>query len=207
MEAFNTLSGITVPLDKINVDTDQIIPKQFLKKIERTGFGVHLFHDWRYIDDEGTKSNSEFILNHPRYQGSQILLTGENFGCGSSREHAPWAIQDYGFKCIIASSFADIFFNNCRKNGILAVVLQAEEVQALFKEVEAIEGCLLTVDLLQQTVCSPGGNKFSFEIDSFAKNCLLEGLDDIGWTLQFEDKIQDYEQQARSQKPWLFLDL
>ena len=124
MEAFNTLSGITVPLDKINVDTDQIIPKQFLKKIERTGFGVHLFHDWRYIDDEGTKSNSEFILNYPRYQGSQILLTGENFGCGSSREHAPWALQDYGFKCIISSSFADIFFNNCRKNGILAVVLQ-----------------------------------------------------------------------------------
>ena len=207
MEAFNTLSGITVPLDKINVDTDQIIPKQFLKKIERTGFGAHLFHDWRYIDDEGTKPNSEFILNHPRYQGSQILLTGENFGCGSSREHAPWALQDYGFKCIISSSFADIFFHNCRKNGILAVELQAEEVQALFDEVEANEGCLLTVALPQQTVSTPEGNKFSFKVDSFAKNCLLEGLDDIGWTLQFEDKIQDYEQQARSQKPWLFLDL
>ena len=164
MEAFNTLSGITVPLDKINVDTDQIIPKQFLKKIERTGFGVHLFHDWRYIDDEGTKSNSEFILNYPRYQGSQILLTGENFGCGSSREHAPWALQDYGFKCIISSSFADIFFNNCRKNGILAVVLQAEEVQALFDEVEANEGCLLTVDLPQQTVCSPGGKNFLLKL-------------------------------------------
>lgn len=205
MEAFNTLSGITVPFDKINVDTDQIIPKQFLKKIERTGFGVHLFHDWRYIDDEGTKSNSEFILNYPRYQGSQILLTGENFGCGSSREHAPWALQDYGFKCIISSSFADIFFNNCRKNGILAVELQAEEVQALFDEVEANEGCLLTVDLPQQTVSTPEGKKFSFKVDSFAKNCLLEGLDDIGWTLQFEDKIQDYEQQARSREPWLFL--
>ena len=207
MEAFNTLSGITVPLDKINVDTDQIIPKQFLKKIDRTGFGVHLFHDWRYIDDEGTKYNSEFILNYPRYQGAQILLTGENFGCGSSREHAPWALQDYGFKCIISSSFADILFNNCRKNGILAVELQAEEVQALFDEVGANEGCLLTVDLLQQTVTTPEGKRFSFKVDSFAKSCLLDGLDYIGWTLQFEDKIQDYEQQTRSQKPWLFLDL
>ena len=207
MEAFNTLSGITVPLDKINVDTDQIIPKQFLKKIERTGFGVHLFHDWRYIDDEGTKSNPEFILNKPRYKGSQILLTGENFGCGSSREHAPWALHDYGFKCIISSSFADIFFNNCRKNGILAVVLKAEEVQALFKEVEANEGCQLKVNLPRQTVSTPEGKKFSFNVDAFAKNCLLEGLDDIGWTMQFEKNIQDYEQQARSQEPWLFLDL
>ena len=205
MEAFNILSGITVPLDKINVDTDQIIPKQFLKKIDRTGFGVHLFHDWRYIDDKGTKSNSEFILNHPRYKGSQILLTGENFGCGSSREHAPWALQEYGFKCIISSSFADIFFNNCRKNGILAVVLQAEEVQFLFKEIEANEGYQLKVDLPQQTVSTPEGKKFSFEVDSFAKTCLLNGLDDIGWTLQFGERIRDFEQQARSQNPWLFL--
>jgi len=205
MEAFNILSGITVPLDKINVDTDQIIPKQFLKKIERTGFGIHLFHDWRYIDDEGTKSNSEFILNHPRYQGAQILLTGENFGCGSSREHAPWALQDYGFKCIISSSFADIFYNNCRKNGILAVVLQTEEVQFLFKEVEDNKGYQLKVDLPQQTVSTPEGKKFSFEVDSFAKTCLLNGLDDIGWTLQFGERIRDFEQQARSQNPWLFL--
>ena len=207
MEAFKTLSGIAAPLDKINVDTDQIIPKQFLKKIERTGFGVHLFHDWRYLDDAGTQANSEFVLNFPRYQGSQILLTRENFGCGSSREHAPWALQDYGFKCVISSSFADIFFSNCRKNGILAVVLQPEEVQALFEEVEANEGYQLTVDLQQQTVITPDGKKYYFEMDAFAKNCLLEGLDDIGWTLQFEDKIQDYEQQARSKKPWLFLDV
>ena len=205
MESFKILSGITVPFDKINVDTDQIIPKQFLKKIERTGFGVHLFHDWRYIDDKGTKSNSEFILNHPRYKGAQILLTGENFGCGSSREHAPWALQDYGFKCIISSSFADIFFNNCRKNGILAVVLKAEEVQVLFQEVEANEGCLMKVDLPQQTVITPEGKKFFFEVDEFAKTCLLNGLDDIGWTLQFEERIRDFEQQARIQNPWLFL--
>ena len=207
MEAFTTLSGMAAPLDKINVDTDQIIPKQFLKKIERTGFGVHLFHDWRYLDDAGTQANSEFVLNFPRYQGSQILLTRENFGCGSSREHAPWALQDYGFKCVISSSFADIFFSNCRKNGILAVVLQPEEVQALFEEVEANEGYQLTVDLQQQTVITPDGKKYYFEMDAFAKNCLLEGLDDIGWTLQFEDKIQAYEQQARSKKPWLFLDV
>jgi len=206
MEAFITLSGMAAPLDKINVDTDQIIPKQFLKKIERTGFGIHLFHDWRYLDDAGTESNSEFVLNFPRYQGSKILLTRENFGCGSSREHAPWALQDYGFYCVIASSFADIFYSNCRKNGILAVVLRQEEVQALFEEVEANEGCQLTVDLPQQTVSTPEGKKFSFEIDPFAKNCLLKGLDDIGWTLQFEETIQDYEQQARSRQPWLFLD-
>ena len=197
---------MAAPLDRINVDTDQIIPKQFLKKIERTGFGVHLFHDWRYLDDEGTQLNPDFVLNYPRYQGAQILLTRENFGCGSSREHAPWALHDYGFKCVIASSFADIFFNNCRKNGILAVVLQPEEVQALFVEVEAHEGCQLTVDLLQQSVITPEGKKFSFEVDQFAKNSLLNGLDDIGWTLQFEEKIEDYEQKARSQQPWLFLE-
>ena len=206
MEVFKTLSGMAAPLDRINVDTDQIIPKQFLKKIERTGFGVHLFHDWRYLDDEGTQLNPDFVLNYPRYQGAQILLTRENFGCGSSREHAPWALHDYGFKCVIASSFADIFFNNCRKNGILAVVLQPEEVQALFVEVEAHEGCQLTVDLLQQSVITPEGKKFSFEVDQFAKNCLLNGLDDIGWTLQFEEKIEAYEQKARSQQPWFFIE-
>ena len=197
---------MAAPLDRINVDTDQIIPKQFLKKIERTGFGVHLFHDWRYLDDEGTQLNPDFVLNYPRYQGAQILLTRENFGCGSSRDHAPWALHDYGFKCVIASSFADIFFNNCRKNGILAVVLQPNEVQALFVEVEAHEGCQLTVNLLQQIVITPECKKYSCEIDRFAKNCLLNGLDDIGWTLQFEEKIEDYEQKARSQQPWLFLE-
>ena len=206
MEVFKTLSGMAAPLDRINVDTDQIIPKQFLKKIERTGFGVHLFHDWRYLDDEGTQLNPDFVLNYPRYQGAQILLTRENFGCGSSREHAPWALHDYGFKCVIASSFADIFFNNCRKNGILAVVLQPDEVQVLFVELEAHEGYQLTVNLLQQSVITPEGKKFSFEVDQFAKNCLLNGLDDIGWTLQFEEKIEAYEQKTRSQQPWFFIE-
>ena len=205
MESFETLSGKVVPLDIINVDTDQIIPKQFLKKIDRAGFGIHLFHDWRYLDDAGKEKNTEFVLNFERYQGSKILLTRENFGCGSSREHAPWALQDYGFRCIIASSFADIFYNNCRKNGILALVLKDYEIQTLFEEVEANEGCILTVNLLDQNVTTPKYEKFSFEIDSFSKNCLLKGLDDIGWTLQYEDKIRSYEKLARLEKPWLFI--
>ena len=205
MESFETLSGKVVPLDIINVDTDQIIPKQFLKKIDRAGFGIHLFHDWRYLDDAGKEKNTEFVLNFERYQGSKILLTRENFGCGSSREHAPWALQDYGFRCIIAPSFADIFYNNCRKNGILALVLKDYEIQTLFEEVEANEGCILTVNLLDQNVTTPKYEKFSFEIDSFSKNCLLKGLDDIGWTLQYEDKIRSYEKLARLEKPWLFI--
>ena len=205
MESFETLSGKVVPLDIINVDTDQIIPKQFLKKIDRAGFGIHLFHDWRYLDDAGKEKNTEFVLNFERYQGSKILLTRENFGCGSSREHAPWALQDYGFRCIIAPSFADIFYNNCRKNGILALVLKDYEIQTLFEEVEANEGCILTVNLLDQNVTTPKDEKFSFEIDSFSKNCLLKGLDDIGWTLQYEDKIRSYEKLARLEKPWLFI--
>ena len=205
MEVFDTLSGKAVPLDIINVDTDQIIPKQFLKKIDRIGFGDHLFHDWRYLDDAGTIENPKFVLNFQRFQGSNILLTRKNFGCGSSREHAPWALHDYGFRCIIASSFADIFYNNCRKNGILAVVLKDHEVQSLFEEVEANEGCFLTVDLLSQNVATPLGNNFSFEIDLFAKNCLLKGLDDIGWTLQFKNKIQSFEEQSMSKKPWLYI--
>ena len=207
MEDFETFSGIAVPLDRMNIDTDQIIPKQFLKKIERTGFGVHLFHDWRYLDDEGKVLNSDFVLNLNRYKGAQILLTRENFGCGSSREHAPWALNDFGFKCIIASSFADIFFNNCRKNGILAVVLKKEEVQFLFDLVAANEGCRLKVDLSGQSISTSNGEKFYFDMDVFAKNCLLNGLDDIGWTLQFKEKIRDFEQRTKNQKPWLFLDL
>ena len=205
MEAFKTLKGITVPLNMINVDTDQIIPKQFLKKIERTGFGEHLFNDWRYLDDEGKTLNPEFVLNLPRYKNAKILVTRENFGCGSSREHAPWSLFDYGFKCIISSSFADIFFNNCRKNSILAVVLKKEEVQNLFEEIESNEGYELTVDLPKQIVKTPSGGIFSFDVDIFAKNCLLKGLDDIGWTLQFEDRIKDFEKKVVSQKPWLFL--
>ena len=204
MKAFKTLSSKALPLDIINVDTDQIIPKQFLKKIDRSGFGIHLFHDWRYLDDEGNKDNPEFVLNFERFQDSEILLTRENFGCGSSREHAPWALQDYGFRCIIAPSFADIFYNNCRKNGILAVVLPDNEVQELFEEVEANEEFLLSVNLLKQIITTPKGKEFSFNIDSFSKNCLLNGLDDIGWTLQFEEKIKNYEILAITEKPWLF---
>ena len=205
MEAFTQLEALTAVMDRINVDTDQIIPKQFLKKIERTGFGKHLFHDWRYLNDEGTQPNPDFILNESRYQGAEILLARDNFGCGSSREHAPWALLDYGFRCIIGPSFADIFFNNCRKNGILLVVLNESQVQSLFEEVTANVGCQLKVDLQQKTVISPAGLNFSFEIDDFARQCLLGGMDDIGWTLQFEDRIGRFEKESASQTPWLSL--
>ena len=205
MEAFTQLEALSAVMDRINVDTDQIIPKQFLKKIERTGFGKHLFHDWRYLNDEGTEPNPDFILNESRYQGAEILLARDNFGCGSSREHAPWALLDYGFRCIIGPSFADIFFNNCRKNGILLVVLNESQVQALFEEVTANVGCQLKVDLQQKTVNSPAGLNYSFEIDDFARQCLLGGMDDIGWTLQFEDRIGRFEQKSASQTPWLSL--
>ena len=205
MEAFTQLEALTAVMDRINVDTDQIIPKQFLKKIERTGFGKHLFHDWRYLNDEGTDPDQDFILNESRYQGAEILLARDNFGCGSSREHAPWALLDYGFRCIIGPSFADIFFNNCRKNGILLVVLNESQVQALFEEVTANEGCQLKVDLQRKTVSSPAGLNYSFEIDDFARQCLLGGMDDIGWTLQFEDRIGRFEQKSASQTPWLSL--
>ena len=205
MEAFTQLEALTAVMDRINVDTDQIIPKQFLKKIERTGFGKHLFHDWRYLNDEGTQPNPDFILNESRYQGAEILLARDNFGCGSSREHAPWALLDYGFRCIIGPSFADIFFNNCRKNGILLVVLNESQVQALFEEVTANVGCQLKVDLQQKTVSSSAGLNYSFEIDDFARQCLLGGMDDIGWTLQFEDRIGRFEQKSASQTPWLSL--
>ena len=205
MKAFTQLEALTAVMDRINVDTDQIIPKQFLKKIERTGFGKHLFHDWRYLNDEGTEANPDFILNESRYQGAEILLARDNFGCGSSREHAPWALLDYGFRCIIGPSFADIFFNNCRKNGILLVVLNESQVQALFEEVTANVGCQLKVDLQHKTVSSPAGLNYSFEIDDFARQCLLGGMDDIGWTLQFEDRIDRFEQESASQTPWLSL--
>ena len=205
MEAFTQLEGLTALMDRINVDTDQIIPKQFLKKIERTGFGKHLFHDWRYLNDAGTESNPEFVLNEQRYQGAQILIARDNFGCGSSREHAPWALLDYGFRCIIAPSFADIFFNNCRKNGILLVVLEEGQVDSLFKEVLVNEGCSLKVDLEQKEVLSPDGLCYSFEIDDFARQCLLGGMDDIGWTLQFEERISIFEKKSTVQSPWLHL--
>jgi 3-isopropylmalate/(R)-2-methylmalate dehydratase small subunit len=205
MQPFQTLTATAAKLDQVNVDTDQIIPKQFLKKIERTGFGIHLFHDWRFIDDAGQKLNPDFILNQPRYQGAQILVAGDNFGCGSSREHAPWALLDYGFRSIIAPSFADIFYNNCAKNGILLVALPEASVQQLFTEIEDNVGCELTVDLPNQKVQSPKGLAFSFEIDPFVKHRLLNGLDDIGWTLQFQSEIEKFETSYQKQAPWMFV--
>ena len=205
MQPFQTLTATAAKLDQVNVDTDQIIPKQFLKKIERTGFGIHLFHDWRFIDDAGQKLNPDFILNQPRYQGAQILVAGDNFGCGSSREHAPWALLDYGFRSIIAPSFADIFYNNCSKNGILLVALPEASVQQLFTEIEENVGFELTVDLPNQKVQSPKGLEFIFEIDPFVKHRLQNGLDDIGWTLQFQSEIEKFEASYQKQAPWMFV--
>ena len=205
MQPFQTLTATAAKLDQVNVDTDQIIPKQFLKKIERTGFGIHLFHDWRFLDDAGQKINPDFILNQSRYQGAQILVAGDNFGCGSSREHAPWALLDYGFRSIIAPSFADIFYNNCAKNGILLVALPVTSVQQLFTEIEENVGCELKVDLPNQKVQSPKGLEFSFEIDPFVKHRLLNGLDDIGWTLQYQSEIESFESNYQKQAPWMFV--
>jgi 3-isopropylmalate/(R)-2-methylmalate dehydratase small subunit len=205
MQPFTKLTALAAVLDRVNVNTDAIIPKQFLKKIERTGFGKHLFHDWRYLDEEGTRPNPEFVLNQPRYQGAQILVARDNFGCGSSREHAPWALLEYGFRSIIAPGFADIFYNNCFQNGILPVVLAAEEVDQLFREIEDDEGCRLMVDLEAQQVGTPAGRRFSFNISQFYKNRLLKGLDDIGWTLQFQSRVVEFERKYREEKPWMFV--
>ncbi len=211
MEKFTTLDAIVAPMDRPNVDTDAIIPKQFLKSIKRTGFGPNLFDEWRYLDhgepgqDCSTRPlNPDFVLNQPRYQGAQILLARENFGCGSSREHAPWALLDYGFRVIIAPSFADIFYNNCFKNGILPIVLDAEIVDQLFREVEASEGYRLKVDLEAQTITRPDGTVIPFEVDEFRKHRLLNGLDDIGLTLQHADEIRAYEERRKQEAPWLF---
>ena len=211
MEKFTRLEGLAAPLDRANVDTDAIIPKQFLKSIKRSGFGPNLFDEWRYLDHgepgqdcSNRPLNKDFVLNQPRYRGAQILLARENFGCGSSREHAPWALLDYGFRAVIAPSFADIFFNNCYKNGILPIVMDAEEVDRLFKETVATAGYRLTVDLEKQMVTTPGGHSVSFEVDSFRKYCLLNGLDDIGLTLQHADKIKAYEERRRQSEPWVF---
>lgn len=198
MKPFDKLTARVAPLDQPNVDTDQIVPKQFLKRVERTGFGQFLFYDWRFLPDGSP--NPDFVLNQPRYHGAQILLTRENFGCGSSREHAPWALLDYGFRVIIAPSFADIFKNNCFKNGILPVELPAEVVDELFRRVNAQEGYALTVDLERQTIEGSDGFQCRFEIDPFRKRCLLEGLDDIGLTLQHQEKIAAYE--AAHREPW-----
>ena len=211
MKSFTKVTGLAAPMDRANVDTDMIIPKNFLKSIKRTGFGKNLFDELRYLDEgvpdqdcAGRPINSEFPLNFPRYQGAQVLLARENFGCGSSREHAPWALDDYGFRCVIAPSFADIFYNNSFKNGLLPLVLSAEIVEQLFQEMYASEGYQLSVDLAEQTVTTPSGESFSFEIDEFRKHCLLNGLDDIGLTLQQADAIADYEQKTKAKTPWVF---
>jgi len=211
MDKFETFSGIVAPLDRANVDTDAIIPKQFLKSIKRSGFGPNAFDEWRYLDhgepgmDNSTRPlNPDFVLNQPRYAGAQVLLARDNFGCGSSREHAPWALLDYGFRVIIAPSFADIFFNNCFKNGILPIKLDAEVVDRLFRETAASEGYRLTVDLEAQTITTPGGEVIAFEVDPFRRHCLLNGLDDIGLTLQHVEEIRAYEGRRREEAPWLF---
>lgn len=205
MQAFTTLTGLVAPLDRVNVDTDQIIPKQFLKTIKRTGLREGLFFDWRRRKDGSP--DPDFFLNQPRYHGATILLTRDNFGCGSSREHAPWALLDQGFRCVIAPSFADIFYNNCFQNGILPVVLQSDEVLALMTEVMNTEGYTLTVDLGNQQVTTPGGTTYRFEIDPFRKDCLYRGLDSIGLTLQHEAAISAYEQRRKQDAPWLFADI
>jgi 3-isopropylmalate/(R)-2-methylmalate dehydratase small subunit len=211
MKSFTVVEGMVAPMDRANVDTDMIIPKQFLKSIKRSGFGPNLFDEMRYLDEGQPDSdnsqrplNPDFPLNHARYQGASILLARENFGCGSSREHAPWALEDYGFRCIIAPSFADIFYNNCFKNGILPVVLTAEQVEQLFAALYAEEGYQLTVDLAQQQVLTPGGEVLRFEVDPARKHCLLHGLDDIGVTLESAAAIRSFEQDWRQRSPWLF---
>ena len=211
MEKFETFTGIVCPLDRSNVDTDAIIPKQFLKSIKRTGFGPFLFDELRYLDHgepdmdcSGRPLNTDFVLNQARYAGASILLARDNFGCGSSREHAPWALLDYGFKVIVAPSFADIFYNNCFKNGILPVVLDGATVDRLFAAVEASEGFTLALDLPAQTLTTSDGEVLAFEVDAFRKHCLLEGLDDIGLTLQHVDAIRDFEARHKAANPWLF---
>lgn len=211
MEKFIRQEGLVAPLDRANVDTDQIIPKQFLKSIKRTGFGPNLFDEWRYLDEgfpgqdnSQRPKNEDFVLNQSRYQGASILLTRRNFGCGSSREHAPWALMDFGFKAIIAPSFADIFYNNCFKNGLLPIVLSEDNVEALFRAVEGKEGFRITIDLEQQQVIPETGEPLPFEIDEFRKHCLLNGLDEIGLTLNEADTIRAYEERRAEREPWIF---
>ncbi|MEH6561987.1 MAG: 3-isopropylmalate dehydratase small subunit [Marinobacter sp.] len=211
MRAFTQHQGLVAPMDRSNVDTDMIIPKQFLKSIKRTGFGPNLFDELRYLDegqpDQDSSQrplNPDFVLNQPRYKNASVLLARSNFGCGSSREHAPWALDDYGFRVIIAPSFADIFYNNCFKNGLLPIVLEANIMEKLFQEAEAAEGYELTVDLQAKTVITPSGESFSFDVDDFRRHCLLNGLDDIGVTLEDAERIKSYEDQRRETAPWLF---
>ncbi|EGL55592.1 3-isopropylmalate dehydratase small subunit [Methylophaga aminisulfidivorans MP] len=211
MQKFSVETGIVIPLDRPNVDTDAIIPKQFLKSIKRTGFGPNLFDEWRYLDHgepgQNTKNrplNPDFELNQPRYKGGTILLARENFGCGSSREHAVWALDDFGIRVIIAPSFADIFFSNTSKNGILAITLEESLIDKLFEQVESIPGYQLTVDLPEQKITLPDGQSIAFDVDAFKKHCLIEGLDDIGLTLQHTADIKAYEEKRKQEAPWLF---
>ncbi len=210
MQKFNIHKGLVAPMDRANVDTDAIIPKQFLKSIKKTGFGPNLFDEWRYLDkgepgvpESQRKLNPDFVLNQPRYKGASILLARKNFGCGSSREHAPWAIDQFGFRAILAPSFADIFFNNCFKNGLLPIVLSETVIDGLFNEVAAFPGFELTIDLERQVVVKPQGEEIPFEVNAFRKYCLLNGFDDIGLTLRHADKIRAFEAQRLAAKPWL----
>lgn len=210
MEKFNVHTGVVAPLDRENVDTDAIIPKQFLKSIKRTGFGPNAFDEWRYLDhgepgQDNSKRplNPDFVLNQPRYQGASVLLARKNFGCGSSREHAPWALQQYGFRAIVAPSFADIFFNNCYKNGLLPIALTEQQVDHLFNDTYAFNGYQLTIDLDAQVVRAPDGREYPFEITAFRKYCLLNGFDDIGLTLRHADKIRQFEAERLAKQPWL----
>ena len=210
MQAFTVHKGLVAPIDRANVDTDAIIPKQFLKSIKRSGFGPNLFDEWRYLDrgepgedSSRRKPNPDFVLNQPRYKGASVLLARKNFGCGSSREHAPWALDQYGFRALIAPSFADIFFNNCFKNGLLPIVLPEIDVARLFYEVAAFPGYTLTVDLPRQVVMKPDGAELAFEVQAFRKQCLLNGWDDIGLTLRHADKIRAFEAERLAKKPWL----
>lgn len=204
MEPFTTFTGLAAPMDRVNVDTDTIIPKVHLKSIERTGFGKHLFSEWRFVEADPDRPNPHFILNQPRYQGAEILLTRENFGCGSSREHAAWALLDYGFRCVAGPSFADIFYNNSLKNGLLPAIVSQADSDALFAEVEANPGCRLTVDLEAQQVTSPGGLAVAITIASSERHNLLNGLDEIGLTLQHEAEIAAFEEQAAEKLPWVY---
>jgi 3-isopropylmalate/(R)-2-methylmalate dehydratase small subunit len=211
MEKFIRLQGLAAPIDRANVDTDAIIPKQFLKSIKRTGFGVNLFDEWRYLDhgepgmDNSKRAlNPSFVLNQPRYKGAQVLLARENFGCGSSREHAPWALMDFGFRTLVAPSYADIFFNNCFKNGLLPIVLDARVVDQLFREVDATPGYRLMIDLEQQIVSTPDGVGHAFAVDQSRRNNLLRGLDEIGLTLAHADEIRAFEAKRKAEQPWLF---
>lgn len=211
MKAFTVVKGIAAPMDRANIDTDMIIPKQFLKSIKRSGFGPNLFDELRYLDEgqpdadnSGRPLNPDFVLNLPRYKGASVLLARENFGCGSSREHAPWALEDYGFRAVIAPSYADIFFNNSFKNGLLPIVLDEAIVDGLFKEVAAHEGYELVIDLENQKIVTPTNEEIPFEVDSFRKHCLLNGLDDIGLTLQDAEVIKTYEEARKTTSPWLF---